>query len=62
MSDLADIIRANAAKPMKASGDTGSVEQFPLKDLLAADRYLTDAAAKKNRGLRFAKMRSPGAP
>ena len=33
-------IRDNAAGPKKATGDSGSVEQHPLNDQIAADRYL----------------------
>jgi hypothetical protein len=60
--DLEDDIRRNAQGPAKASGDAGSVEQHPLPDQIAADRYLAakDAARSKQRGLRFNKFVPPG--
>ena len=59
--DLADTIEENAAGPKKASGDSGSIEQHPLKDQIEADKYL---AAKKSAqatglGIKLAKV-SPG--
>jgi hypothetical protein len=60
--DLEAEIRKNAEGPAKASGDAGSVEQHPLPDQIAADRYLAakDAARSKQRGLRFNKFVPPG--
>jgi hypothetical protein len=60
--DLEDDIRRNAQGPAKASGDAGSVEQHPLPDQIAADRYLAakEAAKDKKRGLRFNKFVPPG--
>ena len=55
-------IRDNAAGPKKATGDSGSVEQHPLNDQIAADRYLASKKAAKSRGLgiRMSKLVPPG--
>ena len=55
-------IRDNAAGPKKATGDSGSVEQHPLNDQIAADRYLASKKAAKSRGLgiRLSKLVPPG--
>ena len=60
--DLDQSIRDNAAGPAKAAGDSGSVEQHPLKDQIEADRYLAskDAARKPGLGIKFAKIVPPG--
>jgi hypothetical protein len=60
--DLESTIRQNAQGPAKAAGDAGSVEQHPLPDQIAADRYLAskEAAKDKKRGLRFNKLVPPG--
>ncbi len=61
--DLDDTIRENAQGPAKASGDSGSMEQHPLKDQIEADRYLLSkkASRKKSLGLRISKIVPPGA-
>lgn len=61
--DLESAIEENAKGPAKASGDAGSVEQHPLPDQIAADKYLAskDAAKSPKRGLRFNKLVPPGA-
>jgi hypothetical protein len=61
--DLDDTIRENAQGPAKATGDSGSVEQHPLEDQIAADKHLAakQAVKKKHRGLRFSKLAPPGA-
>jgi hypothetical protein len=61
--DLSDTIRENAQGPAKAAGDSGSMEQHPLADQIAADKYLAakDAVKSKNRGLKFNKFVPPGA-
>lgn len=52
MADELDVtIRENAQGPAKASGDSLSVEQHPLPDQIAADRYLASKAAARQRGL-----------
>jgi len=60
--NLEQAIRDNAAGPAKAAGDSGSVEQHPLKDQIEADRYLAskDAARKPGLGIKFAKIVPPG--
>lgn len=61
--DLENSILENAAAPAKASGDSGSMEQHPLPDQIAADRYLASKAATKKTGLgiTFKKLVPPGA-
>ena len=49
--DLATTIRENAQGPAKASGDSGSMEQHPLPDQIAADRYLESKKAARGKGL-----------
>ena len=63
MSLSPDTIKTNAEGPKRASGDSGSVEQHPLKDQIAADRYLASKAAMKGKGLgiKFTKTVPPGA-
>jgi len=61
--NLDDTIHENAQGPVKATGDSGSVEQHKLVDQIAADKYLAskDAVKAKRRGLRFNKLVPPGA-
>ena len=61
--DLDDVIQENAQGPARASGDSGSLEQHPLKDQVEADRYLQSkkASRKKSLGLRISKIVPPGA-
>jgi hypothetical protein len=49
--DLEDTIRESAQGPAKASGDSGSMEQHPLPDQIAADRYLESKKATRRKGL-----------
>lgn len=60
--ELTEQIRKNAEGPAKVAGDAGSVEQHPLSEQIAADRYLAskDAVGKTKRGLRFNKLVPPG--
>jgi len=60
--DLDNTIRDNAAGPKRATGDSGSVEQHPLDDQIAADRYLASkkAARSKGLGIRLSKLVPPG--
>ena len=60
--NLDNTIRDNAAGPKKATGDSGSVEQHPLNDQIAADRYLASKKAARSRGLgiRMSKLVPPG--
>ena len=60
--DLEESIRQNAAAPAKASDEAGSVEQHPLPDQIAADRYLASKnATKKGLGIKLLKLSPPGA-
>ncbi len=61
--DLEQSIQESAQQPAKATGDSGSVEQHPLPDQIAADRYLASkqAVRLKRLGLRFTKIVPPGA-
>lgn len=61
--ELDEVIRENAVGPAKAAGDAGSVEQHPLSEQIAADRYLRskEAARSKGLGLRYTKIVPPGA-
>ena len=64
MADDLDVtIEQNAKGPAKVSGDSGSVEQHPLPDQIAADRYLAskDASKRPDRGLRMSRIAPPGA-
>ena len=59
--DLDNSIQQNAAGPRKASSDSVSVEQHPLADQIAADKYLESKKASRAKGLgvKLAKI-SPG--
>lgn len=60
--NLDSLIAENAAGPKKAAGDSGSMEQHPLPDQIAADRYLESkkAAGKPLAGIRIGRMSPPG--
>ena len=49
--NLDNAIRDNAAGPRKASGDSGSIEQHPVEDQIAADKYLESKKASRSKGL-----------
>lgn len=57
-------IADNAQGPKKAQGDSGSVEQHPLPDQIAADRYLAAKRAVRSRskGIQITPLLPPGAP
>jgi hypothetical protein len=61
--NLDQAIRDNAAGPAKAAGDSGSVEQHPLRDQIEADRYLASkqAASAPAKALRLTRLVPPGA-
>lgn len=60
--DLEQTIRENAAAPAEASVDGQTVRQHPLRDQIAADRYLASKqAAKKGLGIKLTKIVPPGA-
>jgi hypothetical protein len=58
-----DTITQAASEPRSATVDGVTVQQHPLGDLIAADKYLKGQAAAKtpSRGLRFTKLIPPGA-
>jgi len=60
--DLASAIRESAEGPRSASGDSGSMQQHPLPDQIAADKYLAskNAMARKGLGLTRVKIIPPG--
>ena len=60
-NNLDNTIESNASGPRKASGDSGSVEQHPINDQIAADKYLESKKASRVKGLgiKLAKI-SPG--
>ncbi len=64
MTDTAqDKIQESAAGPKRVRGDSAEVEQHPLPDQIAADRYLASKAATtgKKLGIRTVKLVPPGA-
>jgi len=62
VDELEQTIRDKAKAPAKATGDSGSVEQHPLRDLIEADRYLNSkkAAKRKGLGIKVSKLVPPG--
>jgi hypothetical protein len=60
--NLTHAICQNAEGPARVQGDAGSVEQHPLPDQIAADKYLASKAATKTRkrGLLFNQFIPPG--
>ena len=61
--DLEDSIRQSAQGPKRAKGDSAEMEQHPLPDQIAADRYLASKNAAKGKGLGIGmkKLVPPGA-
>ena len=63
--DLTNTIQDNAKGPAKATGDSGSMEQHPLPDQIAADRYLESKKATRGTagslGIALKKLVPPGA-
>ena len=58
---LENSIQENAAGPRRASGDSGSVEQHPLGDQIAADKFLESKKASRAKGLGIKLVKvSPG--
>lgn len=60
--DLEDRIEEAAAGPASVSSDGHTVNQQPLSELIAADRYLQakNASSKRTSGLRFVRLLPPG--
>lgn len=60
--DLDNSIRENAEGPKRAKGDSSEMEQHPLPDQIAADRYFeAKKASRKGLGIRTTKLVPPGA-
>lgn len=59
---LEQTIIDNAAGPKRAKGDSAEMEQHPLPDQIAADRYLQSKKATRAKGLGIAlkKLVPPG--
>ena len=62
IDSLGDAISDNAAGPKRVAGDSGTVEQHPIPDQLAAEYFRASKAAmsKRSRGIRVSKVRPPG--
>jgi len=60
--DFKNSILDNAKSPAKVSSDAGSVEQHPLADQIAADKYLASKTASRRKGLgiKFSKLSPSG--
>jgi hypothetical protein len=60
-----EIIKTAMSEPLKVTGDAGSYENPSLTELIKAHEYLsgTDPTIVNSpiRGIRFAKLRPPGA-
>lgn len=63
MPDLSERIEDVAEGPASVSSDGATVAAHSLADLIEADKYLAtkEAAAQVHRGMRFTKLRMPGA-
>lgn len=48
VEDLSGTISESAQGPRRASGDSGSIEQHSLPDLIASDRYMASKASVGN--------------
>jgi hypothetical protein len=61
MTDELNILE-NAQSPAKVTSDGVSVEQHPLADQIAADKYLASKAAtqRKGLGIKFSKLSPSG--
>ena len=57
--EIKNTILESIKQPAKASGDSGSVEQHKLKDMIEADKYLAskEAAKKPSFGIGFIRWR-----
>jgi len=62
MTDTLDnSIKDNASGPKKANADSVAVEQHPLADQIAADKYLESKKASRSKGIGIKLARlSPG--
>ena len=61
--DISDTILENAQGPKRATGDSGSIEQHPLRDVIAVERHRAskDAAPHAFARLLRSKLVPPGA-
>jgi len=54
-------IRDNLAGPRRAQGDSGSIEQHSLKEMIEADKYLSAKSATRRRvPFRVLRISPPG--
>lgn len=62
-TDLSSDIATSAQGPKKASGDSGSVEQYSIKEKIEADRYGASkaAAAASKFPIALVRLRQPDA-
>lgn len=62
-SDLTDTIASNATNPNSVTADGITVNQNPLSEVIAADKYLAAKSARSTPpfGIVIAKIKSPGA-
>jgi hypothetical protein len=60
--DLSETIAENAAAPASVTGDSGSMTQHNLRDLIAADKYLAAkrATLRPHECLRRVRLVPPG--
>ena len=60
--DLKEIIKTNLSGPKRVKGDSAEVEQYSLKDLIEADKYLAAKEAMKDpaKGFKRVKIVPPG--
>ncbi len=60
--NLEKTIEENLNSPAKVTSDGCSVEQHPLSEQIAADKYLASKAASRRKGLgiRFSKLSPSG--
>ncbi|HBG25675.1 MAG: hypothetical protein A2Y10_02495 [Planctomycetes bacterium GWF2_41_51] len=61
-NEIENIIQENLNSPAKVSSDGVSVEQHPLSEQIAADKYLASktAAQRKGLGIKFSKLSPSG--
>jgi len=48
---IQNAIESNATGPKKVTGDSGSVEQHPITDQIAAEKHLASKQAARSKGL-----------
>ncbi len=63
VEDLSNAIQESAQGPKRAKGDNVEMEQHPLPDQIAADKYLAAKEARKNPAKAFTRVKivPPGA-